>query len=85
MFPAMIRDACYDLCLNPLHHLHRVLAAEPKRLSDVVADSITERQNDLGVRPVGAVLSSQYVQSISRRGLLPESLPRKVLRGSSDY
>ncbi len=37
---AAIRDACYDLCLNPLHRLHRVLAVEPKRLSDVVADAV---------------------------------------------
>jgi hypothetical protein len=32
---AAIRDACYDVCLNPLH---RVLAAQPKRLSDVRDD-----------------------------------------------
>ena len=35
---AAIRDACYDVCLNPLHRLHRVLAAQPKRLSDVRDD-----------------------------------------------
>jgi hypothetical protein len=37
---AAIRDACYDVCLNPLHRLHRVLAAEPKKLSNVCDDGV---------------------------------------------
>lgn len=37
---AAVRDAEYDLCLNPLHRLHRVVAASRTSLLDVSGDAI---------------------------------------------
>jgi hypothetical protein len=37
---AAVRDAEYDLCLNPLHRLHRVISISKKALPDVVADAV---------------------------------------------
>jgi hypothetical protein len=34
-----VRDSVYDLCLNPLHRLHRIPSSEPRSLPDVVADA----------------------------------------------
>lgn len=36
---AAVRDAEYDLCLNPLHRLHRVVTDNKKPLPDVVEDA----------------------------------------------
>lgn len=36
---AALRDAEYDLCLNPLHRPHRVLSTGPKALPDVISDA----------------------------------------------
>jgi hypothetical protein len=33
-----VRDSVYDLCLNPLHRLHRIPSADPRPLPTVVAD-----------------------------------------------
>lgn len=37
---AAIRDAEYDLCLNPLHRLHRVVTVSKKALPDVITDAV---------------------------------------------
>jgi len=37
---AALRDAEYDLCLNPLHRLHRVLSMVPKAMPDVIGDAV---------------------------------------------
>jgi len=34
-----VRESCFLVCANPLHRFHRVLAAEPTLLGDVLADA----------------------------------------------
>jgi hypothetical protein len=53
---AAMRDAEYDLCLNPLHRLHRILSTAPKALPDVIADA--------------AVLTNRILELVD--GLYPE-------------
>jgi hypothetical protein len=36
---AAVRNSCFDLCMNPLHRLHRRLRSDTARLGDVVADA----------------------------------------------
>lgn len=36
---AAVRTSAYDICLNPLHRLHRLLRTESAPLNDVVADA----------------------------------------------
>jgi hypothetical protein len=37
---AALRDAEYDLCLNPLHRFHRILSTQTKSLPDVIGDAV---------------------------------------------
>jgi len=36
---AAVRNSCFDLCINPLHRLHRRLRSDTADLGDVVADA----------------------------------------------
>jgi hypothetical protein len=36
---AAVRNSCFDLCINPLHRLHRRLRSDTANLGDVVADA----------------------------------------------
>ena len=36
---AAIRDATYELCINPMHRLHRIPASQPLALPDVIHDA----------------------------------------------
>jgi hypothetical protein len=38
---AAIRNSCFDLCINPLHRLHRRLRSDTADLGDVVPDACT--------------------------------------------
>lgn len=36
---AAVRNTCFDLCLNPLHRLHRILRSDTAALGDVIPDA----------------------------------------------
>jgi len=69
-----VRNSCFDLCVNPVHRLHRRLRSDTADLGDVVADACEIVDKILGV------VDSLY-PGFTPRVTLPES--RLVSQGSS--
>ena len=60
-----LRTSCFDLCINPVHRLHRRVRSDPAELGDVVPDACELVDKILGI--VDDLYPGLHIQGHARR------------------